>query len=171
MNCPWLSFKIKIHKGDNFIKEDGILAKELMTGDIVMFDVEANSAEEVIRLIADKMEADDRLIDKEGYVQDVLAREASSSTAVGFSVATPHSKSVHVKEPSLAFVRLKNSMKWDDSEEVDMVFQIGVPSPGQGDRHLEILAGLFRKVMHDDFRESLAKATSADEVIQLIGLV
>ena len=29
-------------------------------------------------------------------------------------------------------------MKWDDSEEVDMVFQIGVPSPGQGDRHLEI---------------------------------
>ena len=100
-----------------------------------------------------------------------MKREESSSTAVGFSVATPHSKSVHVKEPSLAFVRLKNSMKWDDSEEVDMVFQIGVPSPGQGDRHLEILAGLFRKVMHDDFREDLAKAKSAEEVIKLIGIV
>ena len=147
------------------------MAKELMNEAIVMFDVEANSAEEVIRLIADAMDKDDRLIDKEGYVADVLAREASSSTAVGFSVATHHSKSVHVKEPSLAFVRLAKPMKWDDSEEVDMVFQIGVPSPGQGDRHLEILAGLFRKVMHDDFREQLANAKTADEVINLIGAV
>lgn len=147
------------------------MAKELMNEAIVMFDVEANSAEEVIRLIADAMDKDDRLSDKEGYVADVLAREASSSTAVGFSVATPHSKSVHVKEPSLAFVRLAKPMKWDDSEEVDMVFQIGVPSPGQGDRHLEILAGLFRKVMHDDFREQLANAKTADEVINLIGAV
>jgi fructose-specific phosphotransferase system IIA component len=133
--------------------------------------VEASSAEEVIRMIADAMDDDGRLIDKEGYIADVMAREASSSTAVGFSVATPHSKSVHVKEPSLAFVRLKNKMKWDDSEEVDMVFQIGVPSPGQGDRHLEILAGLFRKVMHDDFREDLANAKSAEDVIKLIGIV
>lgn len=148
-----------------------ILAKELMSKDIVMFDVEAGSAEEVIRMIADAMDADERLIDKEGYIADVMKREASSSTAVGFSVATPHSKSVHVKEPSLAFVRLKNKMKWDDTEEVDMVFQIGVPSPGQGDRHLEILAGLFRKVMHDDFREQLAQAQNADEVIKLIGIV
>jgi fructose-specific phosphotransferase system IIA component len=148
-----------------------ILAKELMSDAIVMFDVEGNSAEEVIRMIADAMDKDDRLLDKEGYIADVMKREVSSSTAVGFSVATPHSKSVHVKEPSLAFVRLKNKMKWDDSEEVDMIFQIGVPSPGQGDRHLEILAGLFRKVMHDDFRESLAKAESADEVIKLIGVV
>ena len=147
------------------------MAKELMSDEIVMFDVEANSAEEVIRLIADAMDADGRLIDKEGYIADVMKREESSSTAVGFSVATPHSKSVNVKETSLAFVRLKNSMKWDDSEEVDMVFQIGVPSPGQGDRHLEILAGLFRKVMHDDFREDLAKAKSAEEVIKLIGIV
>ena len=42
---------------------------------------------------------------------------------------------------------------------------------GQGDRHLEILAALFRKIMHDDFREQLAGAGTADEVIELIGIV
>ena len=147
------------------------LAKELMSGEIVMFDVEVESADEIIRLIADSMEKDGRLINKDGYIADVKARESSSSTAVGFSVATPHSKSVHVKEPSLAFVRLAKPIKWDDSEEVDMVFQIGVPSPGQGDRHLEILAGLFRKIMHDDFREQLGNAKTAEEVINLIGIV
>ena len=100
------------------------MAKELMSSAMVIFDAEANSAEEVINLIADSMDKDDRLIDRDGYVKDVLAREASSSTAVGFSVATPHAKSVHVKEPSLAFVRLAHPIKWDDSEEVDIVFQI-----------------------------------------------
>ena len=163
--------KMKLLESQIFKKEEEKLAKELMSDAIVMFDVEAESAEEVINMIADAMDKDDRLIDKEGYVADVMAREASSSTAVGFSVATPHSKSVHVKEPSLAFVRLAKPMKWDDTEEVDMVFQIGVPSPGQGDRHLEILAGLFRKVMHDDCREQLASVKTADEVIQLIGIV
>lgn len=66
---------------------------------------------------------------------------------------------------------LLHPVKWDDTESVDMIFQIGVPSPGQGDRHLEILAGLFRKVMHEDFREQLKNAKNADEVIELIGTV
>ena len=139
------------------------MAKDLMSKEIVMFDVDAKDRNEVINLIADAMDKDGRLIDKEGYVADVMKREAGSSTAVGFSVATPHSKSVHVKEPSLAFVRLSHPMKWDDSEEVELIFQI--------DRHLEILAGLFRKVMHDDFREKLFSAKTADEVIELIGAV
>ena len=63
------------------------MAKELMSKEIVMFDVKAENAEGIIRLIADAMDKNDRLIDKEGYVADVMAREASSSTAVGFSVA------------------------------------------------------------------------------------
>ena len=43
--------------------------------------------------MADVMEQNDRLIDKETYVADVLQREKVSGTAVGFSVATPHAKS------------------------------------------------------------------------------
>lgn len=124
---------------------------ELMDKNLVLFDVEASAKEEVIGLIADAMDKGGRLLDKEGYLADVLKREASSTTAVGFLVATPHAKSAHVKEPSLAFLRLKTPIQWDNDEEVQMVFQIGVPSPGQGDRHLEILAQLFRQLVHEDF--------------------
>lgn len=147
------------------------MAKELMSRELVMFDVEAGSAKEVIEIVADAMAAEGRLIDKDGYISDVIRRESTSSTAIGFSVATPHSKSTNVKEQSLAFVHLKNRIKWDETEQVEMIFQIGVPSPAQGDRHLEILAALFRKIMHDDFREKLANAKTAEEVIELIGTV
>lgn len=145
--------------------------KELISDTIVMFDVEADSTEEVIRMIADAMEKDNRLFDKEGYAADVMERENASSTAVGFMVATPHAKSVHVKEASLAFVRLAKPIIWDDLEKVDIVFQIGVPSPAKGDRHLEILAGLFRKIMQDEFREQLKIVETAQEIIDLIGNV
>lgn len=124
---------------------------ELMDKNLVLFDVEASTKEEVIGLLTDAMEKGGRLLNKEGYLADVLKREADSTTAVGFSVAIPHAKSVHVKEPSLAFLRLHAPVQWNEDEKVQMVFQIGVPSPGQGDRHLEILAQLFRKLVHEDF--------------------
>lgn len=147
------------------------MAKDLISKEIVMFDVEGENAEQIIRLVADAMDKDDRLFDKEGYIADVLAREALSTTAVGYSLATPHAKSVHVKEPSLAFLRLKNPMMWNEESEVDMIFQIAVPSPGQGDRHLQILAGLFRKLVHDEFKTQLASARTAEEIIDLVGEV
>ena len=143
------------------------MEKELINENIVLFDVEATDKEGVIRLIAESMNEDGRLIDKEGYVKDVLKREKKSSTAIGFSTATPHAKSVSVKEPSLSFVHLKNPMQWDD-EKVTMVFQIAVPSPGQGDRHLEILAKLFRNLVHDEFRNKLSAAKNQREVVDLL---
>ena len=52
------------------------MAKDLMSKEIVMFDVDAKDRNEVINLIADAMDKDGRLIDKEGYVADVMKREA-----------------------------------------------------------------------------------------------
>ena len=163
------------------------MAKELMNEAIVMFDVEANSAEEVIRLIADAMDKDeadsseevirkmadvmeqnDRLIDKETYVADVLQREKVSGTAEGFSVATPHAKSEGVKYETLAFAHLKKPIVWDGKEEVSIIFMIGVPSPAAGNRHLEILASLFRKVIYDDFREKLVEAKKPEQIVSLL---
>ena len=50
------------------------MAKDLMSKEIVMFDVDAKDRDEVINLIADAMDKDGRLIDKEGYVADVMKR-------------------------------------------------------------------------------------------------
>lgn len=147
------------------------MARELINKELIVFDAEAENSQEVITMVADMMNRDDRLTDMDGYIKDVLHREASSSTAIGFHIATPHAKSEHVKEPSLAFVHLKEPIKWDGKEKAEMIFQIGVPAPGQGNRHLEILAALFRKIIHDDFREKLAAAMTPEEVIELIGNV
>ena len=96
------------------------------------------------------------------------ARILEVGTAVGFSVATPHAKSEGVKYETLAFAHLKKPIVWDGKEEVSIIFMIGVPSPAAGNRHLEILASLFRKVIYDDFREKLVEAKKPEEIVSLL---
>ena len=146
-------------------KKGDKMSKELIANDIILFDLEAETKQEIIEKLADAMDKDGRLEDKDGYMADVLAREESSSTAIGFETATPHAKSISVKEP--AFARLKHPIKWDD-EEVSMIFQIAVPSPGQGDRHLEILSKLFRNLVYDSFRDQMLQATTKEEIVDIL---
>ncbi len=148
------------------------MERELMSQSIIMFDMVAQTKEEVISQMTSLMDADQRLLDRSGYEQDVLTREGQASTAVGFLTATPHAKSDHVKCPSLAFARLKEPICWEGEEgeeTVSMVFQVGVPAENQGDRHLEILAGLFRKLIYDEFREELLNADSKEKILELVG--
>ena len=141
---------------------------ELISQSIVLFDLDVSSKEEAIRKMASAMDADGRLLDKEAYTADVFKREESASTAVGFSIATPHAKSDGVKTPSLGFMRFNKPFAWDEnSEDVSMAFMIGVPVDG-GEQHLEILAKIFRNLIHDEFREKLTNAKSADEVVEVV---
>ena len=146
---------MKTQESGNLRKGGTVLTEKLIDNAFVMFDLEADSAEEVIRKMADVMEQNDRLIDKEMYVADVLQREKVSGTAVGFSVATPHAKSEGVKYETLAFAHLKKPIVWDGREEVSIIFMIGVPS-------------LFRKVIYDDFREKLVEAKKPEEIVSLL---
>lgn len=141
----------------------------LMTAPFIVFDLNAENQEQVMRTLAAKMHQEERLLDEQGYVEDVKIRESQASTAVGMGIATPHAKSVHVKTPSLAFARLHQPISWDGKEEVDLVFQIAVPSPGQGDLHLKIISSLFRKMVYPEFLEQLRSAENPEEVMALVG--
>ena len=68
------------------------------------------SKEAAIRLLADCMEKGGNLSDKEQYVKDVLAREASGTTGLGDGIATPHAKSDGVKTAGLAAMTIPDGM-------------------------------------------------------------
>ena len=59
------------------------MSKELIANDIILFDLEAETKQEIIEKLTDAMDKDGRLEDKDKYMADVLAREESSSTAIG----------------------------------------------------------------------------------------
>ena len=143
--------------------------EQVITTDLICLDVEAESKEDVIRLLAEKLDKAGRLNDKDEYIAEVFKREETYATGVGFSVATPHAKTDAVKTASVAFARLKKAIHWDDEDDVTMIFHLAVPCTGAGDLHLQILAALSRKLIYDEFRDQIAAAASAEEILALIG--
>ena len=93
-----------------------------------------------------------------------------TTTGIGFGIAIPHGKSPHVKETTVAFGRLTKQVDWQslDGENVGLVFLLAVPEDCQGDQHLKIIAGLSRKLVHQEFRNTLQQATSDQEIVNLL---
>ena len=127
------------------------------------------SKEAAIRLLADYMEKGGNLNDKEQYVKDVLAREASGTTGLGDGIATPHAKSDGVKAAGLAAMTVPAGMDFAamDGNPSRLFFMIAAPN-GANDEHLAILSKLATMIMDPDFKEALIAAKSVDEFRKLI---
>lgn len=143
---------------------------QVINTELVDLTVEGLSRDAVIQQLAERIEQDNRLESLDGYIDSVMERETLTSTGIGFGIAIPHGKSSHVKETTVAFGRLKSSVDWNslDDQPVSIVFLLAVPEECKGDQHLRIIAGLSRKLIHDDFREKLATAVEEEEIVALI---
>lgn len=143
---------------------------ELLTEETVFLPLETGSKEETISRMTEGLKLSGSVSDAGQYVSDVLAREASGSTGIGFGVAIPHGKSTGVAKPGLAVARMAGPTEWDslDGTPVSIVFLIAVPKENVGNEHLQILVALSRKLIHDDFRQSLLDAGSKREIIDIL---
>lgn len=139
---------------------------DLINENLIIPESELTDKEEIIKMMANIMKENDRLIDLDVYVRKVLERENMGATAVGYGVGIPHGKTDAVKKPTLVFTKTKELVKWGDEEEdwVNLIFMIAVPESAASDEHLKILATLSRKLMNDDFRNSLL---STDDRVEL----
>jgi fructose-specific phosphotransferase system IIA component len=109
-----------------------------------------------------------RINNAEEFIEKVLKREKEFSTGIGFGIAIPHAKTNSVTEPFIEFAKV-NNVCWDslDSQEVDLVFLIGV-NEGADKYQLKILAALSRSLMNRDFRESIRSSKNEDEIINIL---
>lgn len=142
----------------------------LTVENLVMLDVECTSKREVIEMMAKKVTEEGIAENYEEYLDSLLKREEISATAVGYDVGLPHGKSTTVKRAAVAFARLKNPVLWSEEEEeyAKMVFMLAIPDGEKGTTHINILVDLSKKILDDDFREGLEKATTASEAVALI---
>lgn len=143
---------------------------DLLSKETIFLPLETGTKEQVIRSMATGLAASGSVTDTESYVQAVLTREQSSSTGIGFGVAIPHGKSAGVTKAGLAFARLSSPTDWQslDDEPVTMVFMIAVPEANVGNEHLQILVALSRKLIHEEFRQKLLQASTAEEVTDIL---
>ncbi|MFD8703448.1 fructose-specific PTS transporter subunit EIIC [Kitasatospora sp. NPDC059648] len=124
---------------------------------------------EALRSLAQRLVAEGRVTDLDGFLADVAAREAQAPTGMGDGIGIPHCRSAHVTRPSLAFGRSTRGVDFDapDGQPADLVFMIAAPA-GADDSHLQILAALARRLMDPAFTGALREAGSPGAVAALI---
>jgi len=145
----------------------GISIDDITSSDLVALDIEADDQWAVIETLADLLDADGRLSDRDSYVQAVYAREKDTGgTAMGMGIAIPHAKSSGVRTAGVAFGRPRAPLAYGE-EEADLIFMIAAPE-GEHNLHVKVLQQLARRLMHENFREGLRGARSPEEVVDLM---
>lgn len=115
-------------------------------------------------------------LEKTGYVNDldtylaaVMKREDISNTGLGMGVAIPHGKSSVVNKACVAFGRSREGIDYqsDDGEPVYLLFLIAAPDEASNE-HLKILANISRKLIHEQVRNDLRIAETAQEAYKAL---
>ncbi|MFJ6528779.1 fructose-specific PTS transporter subunit EIIC [Streptomyces longwoodensis] len=141
---------------------------DMITADLVDLDLSADTKEAAARSLAERMVAQGRVTDLDGFLADVAAREAQMPTGLDGGIGIPHCRSAHVTEPTLAFGRSAAGIDFGAPDgPADLIFLIAAPA-GADDAHLTILSSLARQLMNADFTAALRSAPDAEGAAALI---
>lgn len=140
----------------------------LTTEDIVIIDLVAETKEDATRQLAVKLTNDGRVTDLDGFLADVRAREEQMATGLPGGIGIPHARSSHVTVPSVAVATSSTGVDFGAPDgPANLIFLIAAPD-GADDKHLHILAALARKLVHEDFKQSLRDASGAAQIAEII---
>jgi fructose-specific phosphotransferase system IIA component len=142
---------------------------DVITPDLIILDLHADTRDDVIREMADRLVAQGRVNDRGRYVDEVLKREAEGGgTGMEMGVAIPHAKSDAVSNASVAFARSSAGIDFggDSDEPSTLVFLIAAPAGGD-DLHIRLLARLSRRLIHESFRQKLHDASTEEDVMNI----
>ncbi|MDO0933881.1 fructose-specific PTS transporter subunit EIIC [Streptomyces sp. DG2A-72] len=141
---------------------------DMITADLVDLDLSADTKEAAARALAERMVAQGRVTDLEGFLADVAAREAQMPTGLDGGIGIPHCRSEHVTEPTLAFGRSADGIDFGAADgPADLIFLIAAPA-GADDAHLTILSSLARQLMNTEFTDALRSVGDAGSAAALI---
>ena len=143
--------------------------RDLLKADLMVFDLKAEDKMGAIKEIAKNFYEKGYAKSEEDFKKGLVDREAQGSTALGESVAIPHTKNSTVKEPAVMFAKKIGGLDYDslDGEPTEIFFAIGAPA-GENNLHVETLAELSKMIMKEGFIGALKKATSPDDVYKII---
>lgn len=141
---------------------------DILKRDKIIAGLKGTTKEEAINELIDLLKGDERIIDLEKVRNSVLEREKIMSTGVGKGFAIPHGKTDAVREIVAAFGKTSQPLDFNslDEEPVNLIFLL-VGKDNLVGPHIKLLSRISRMMNKDEFRESLAKASTAEEIFNI----
>ena len=139
--------------------------------DLFYDDLEISSKEDLFDFIIKELTKKERIENPERILEKMNNKENKIKTFLGSHFAIPHVKSKKVIENTLMFIRLKNSIKWnDENDKVKYIFVLLI-KPNYEDLHIDILMSLSRCIIDKDISQLIKHNKNIDEVLEIINKI
>lgn len=142
----------------------------LIAEEMVVVHSESATKEEAIKEVVDKLYVLGRTEHPRTVEEAIWRRESVYSTGFGHGFAVPHCKTNAVATNSLVLLKFRNPVCWDslDGQPVTVMMVLVIRETDQVNGHMKIFSRLARRVMHEEFRENLAKEQEPKKICVLL---
>jgi fructose-specific phosphotransferase system IIA component len=146
-----------------------MLLTQILQQKSVKVPLEGKDKDSVITELVELLDANGALLDKEVVLDAVFTRERTRSTGIGSGIAITHGKCKAVKELVMALGIANDGIDFAsvDGKPVTIVILLVSPADKTGP-HIQALARISRLMLDEQFRESLEKAKSSDDLYELL---
>ncbi len=146
---------------------------QLTNVNLISLNLDLDNKVDVIKTLIKQLYNEGKITSEEEFFKAIMAREELSPTGIEAGLAIPHGKSDVVKEAAFAVATIKTPLEdWesvDESNKVDLVFLLAIPSAEAGSTHLELLAELMTKVANPDFMSAIKNAKDPIDLYRSLG--
>lgn len=141
------------------------MLSQYLEGNINFLD-EVSSWEESIKIAAEPLVEKNAITEK--YIEAMIntVHEHGSYIVIVPEIAMPHSKDNEgVKETSISFLKLENSVLYPEEKEVKIIFVLAAKDDS---KHLELMADLSTILSEEEVMTKFKNVESEEELLKLI---
>lgn len=143
--------------------------KSIFTKENIFFDHESTTQEEAFKFLATNVTEQGFSSSVDGFFEGLKNREKESTTGFKNGIAIPHSNDDSVLKAGLFVVKFDNPIEWNslDKKPIRVAISLSIPKDGSKE-HLKLLSQIARKLMDEDFTNTILNNDDPETLAQLI---
>ncbi|MDO1604495.1 PTS sugar transporter subunit IIA [Lactobacillus sp. YT155] len=145
------------------------MEKDIFNEKNILIDSTSTTQDQAFKSIAELVAGNDYATSADEFYEGLKNRELETTTGFKNGIAIPHSNDDSVLKTGLFFIKFSNPIEWNalDKKPVDTALALSIPKNG-GKEHLKILSSVARKLMDEEFTNSLKEETDIKKIVELI---
>lgn len=144
--------------------------EKILSEENIFLEIEVKTKDELLELLAEKLNKAGKLINKSTFIKDIYIRENEGITGIENGLALPHGKSEGVKETTIVVAKLKKAIEWEtlDNSKVDLVVLFAVRLEDKNELHLKLLAKIAGNLSEEENINRIKEINDKKEIIKIL---
>jgi len=135
----------------------------------ILSNLQSSDKKSLIKELMEPLHKENKIKNLKKVLKDILKREQASSTGLADGIAVPHAKTPAVRKLVMSIGISKKGVNFNAIDgKKSYIFFLLLSPPDSAGPHVAALADIARLVTHTEIRNRLKKATSADDIMQIL---